>query len=247
MIAVSQLPLYRNLSPLSRKRQVTFPFAGSISSIRKRELFMRLNSMLLLLSVAALLFAESQPGSPGRRIEVRAANAPVEITGSDIDRLQVDDPSHATVDTSGGVTLVTGDGAPLKLQVPRRSSLDVSTANGAIHISGVTGTLRLTTSNGAIIVQNAGPADLYAHTSNGPIEIGIQAGMNANLSARTSNGRIYSDVEVVTNRIGATFLEGKIGRGGPALDLQTSNASIHLRNDSAQESVNTIFKSDQVK
>jgi hypothetical protein len=208
---------------------------------------MRLNSMILLLSAAALLLAESQPGLPGQRVEVRTTNALVEITGTDSDRVQVDDSSHAAIDTSGGGTLVTGDGAPLRLQVPRRSSLDISTANGAIRISGVTGALQLTTSNGAIVVQNAGGSEIHAHTSNGAIEIGIPATLNANLSARTSNGRIRSDVDVTTNHVGANFLEGKIGNGGPAIDLRTSNGSIWLRNDIRQESVNSTFKPGEVK
>jgi hypothetical protein len=208
---------------------------------------MRLNPMILLLSAAVLLLAESQPGTSGQRIEVRTANSRVEITGSDSDRVQVNDPAHATVHTSGGRTVVEGDGAALRVQVPRRSSLDVSTANGAIHVSGVAGTMRLTTSNGAITVQNAGGAEIHAHTSNGSIEIGVPAGLNANLSARTSNGQIHSDVEVLTNYMGANFLEGKIGSGGPALDLQTSNGWIYLRNDSHQESVNSIFKPGEVR
>ena len=208
---------------------------------------MRFNTMILLLSVAALVLAESQPGLPGSTVEVRTTNSLVEITGSDGDSVQVDDPSHATLSPSGSGTLVEGDGAPLRLRVPRRSSLDVSTANGAIHVSGVAGTMRLTTSNGAITVQNAGAAEIHAHTSNGSIEIGVPGELNANLSARTSNGRIRSDAEVTTNHIGANFLEGKIGKGGPAIDLQTSNGSIWLRSDSRQESVNSVFKPGDVK
>src|SRR5271165_520639 len=142
---------------------------------------MRLNFTMLFVSVAALLLAESQPGMTGQRIEVRTRNSSVEITGSDSDRVQVDDSSHATVSTSGDGLVVNGDRGPLRLQVPRRSSLDVTTSNGAIHVSGVTGTLQLSSSNGAIVVNNAGAAEIHAHTSNGPIEVGVPARLNANL------------------------------------------------------------------
>jgi DUF4097 and DUF4098 domain-containing protein YvlB len=212
---------------------------------------MRLSSMILFASVGALLLAESQPGAPGQRIEVRTTNSLVEIAGSDSDRVQVNDSSHATVNNSDGGVVVEGDGAggnaPLKLQVPRRSTLDVFTANGAIHVSGVAGAMRLRTSNGAIIVQNAGAAEIHAHTSNGSIELAVPGGLNANLSARTSNGRIHVDMEVVAHRIGANFLEGKIGSGGPEIDLQTSNGSIYLRSDSQQESVSSTFRPGEVK
>lgn len=208
---------------------------------------MRLNPILLLVPVAALLLAESQPGMPGQRIEVRTSNSLVEIAGSDSDRVQVDDSSHATVNPSGGGLLVEGDGTPLRLQVPRRSSLDVSTSNGAIHVSGVTGPIELTTSNGAITVRNAGAAEIHAHTSNGAIEIEVPAGLNANLSARTSNAEIHSDVEVTASHAGANFMEGKIGRGGPAMDLRTSNGLIYLRSGSQQESVSSTFKPGKIR
>ena len=75
----------------------------------------------------------------------------------------------------------------------------------------------------------------------------LTGSLNANLSARTSNGRIHSEVEVVTNRIGANFLEGKIGTGGPAIELRTSNGAIYLKNGRGKESVNSIFKPGEVK
>ncbi len=208
---------------------------------------MRLNPVLILLPVTALLLAESQPGVPGQQIEVRTSNAPVDIAGSDSDRVEVNDSSHATVNYSQGRVLVESDGGPLKLQVPQRSSLDVITSNGAIHVWRVTGAMRLTSSNGAIVIRNAGTAEIHAHTSNGAIELGVPSGLNANLSARTSNGQITADVEVVANRVGANLLEGKIGSGGPAIDLETSNGSICVRNDTRQESVNSIFKPAQIR
>jgi DUF4097 and DUF4098 domain-containing protein YvlB len=208
---------------------------------------MRMKSMILLMPVTMLLLAESQPGAPGQLIEVRANISPVEITGSEVDRVQVNDSSHATINNLDGRVVIESVNSPLKLEAPRRSSLEVVTSNGAIHVSGVTGGLHLTTSNGAITVRDAGSSEIRAHTSNGPIEIGVPASLNANLSARTRNGQIHADTPVVASRTGATFLEGKIGNGGPGIDLQTSNGSIYLRRDGQQESVNSIFKPGEVK
>lgn len=142
---------------------------------------------------------------------------------------------------------IPGDGRPLKLQVPRRSSLVVSTANGDIRVSGVSGVLRLSTSNGAITVRDAGAAEIHAHTSNGAIRLAVPGALNANLSARTSNGRIHSDVEVVTDHVGVNYLEGKIGSGGPEIELRTSNGGIYLQKDGQQEKVSSVFKPGEVK
>ena len=115
-------------------------------------------------------------------------------------------------------------------------------------VSGVVGVVRLTTSNGAILMQDAGAAEIHAHTSNGRIEIRMPRGRNANLSARTSNGEIRSDFEIAADQVGETYLSGKIDKGGPPIDLHTSNgARIYLKIATAQETVSSAFKPAEVK
>jgi DUF4097 and DUF4098 domain-containing protein YvlB len=175
---------------------------------------MRFNPLLLLLPAAALLLGESQPGVPGKPIEVRTSNGAVAITGSD--------------GASESHTVIVGQNESLTLQVPRNAALNVITSNGAIHVSGVTGALHLFTSNGAI-------------------ELILPSGINANLSARTSNAQIRSEIRVTATHAGTNFLEGTIGAGGPLIELHTSNAPIHIRYDSQQESVSSIFRPGEVR
>jgi hypothetical protein len=92
-----------------------------------------------------------------------------------------------------------------------------------------------------------GVAEIHAHTSNGSIEVGLPGAANATVSAHTSNGRILSDIEIVTNHLGENLLEGKLGNGGPAIDLQTSNGPIWLRSARDSERVNSTFKAGKVK
>jgi DUF4097 and DUF4098 domain-containing protein YvlB len=181
---------------------------------------------------------------------VRTSNSQVEIIGSDADQVTVSASSHATVTNLEGRTQVTAEsdkGGTLTVQVPRRSSLHVVTSNGGIRVSGLAGPLRLDTSNGGIVVQAASESEIHAHTSNGAIEIAVAPGLNANISARTSNSRIYSDLDVVTNHVSATELEGTIGKGGPPIDLHTSNGSIYLKLGGNRESVTSMFQSGPVK
>ena len=210
---------------------------------------MRYQVSSLFLLAAALLLANTDSGVTGRRIVVRANNARVEITGSDSDGVQVNETSHATVMSENGRVVVEAgaDGEPMKLQVPRLSSLEVITSNGSIHVAGVTGALRLDTSNGEIVARDAGASEIHAHTSNGSIRISVPAGINADVSAHTSNGQVHSELEVTAHHLGGTFLEGKIGRGGTALDLQTSNGLIFINGAGEQESVTSSFKPDKVK
>jgi DUF4097 and DUF4098 domain-containing protein YvlB len=186
-----------------------------------------LNSIVLLVSAGVLLLAKSD-GAPAQHVEVRTSNSQVEIIGSDVDHVTPGESSRAIVKNIDGRAVVDAESSnqgPITLLVPRRSSLDIATSNGAILVSSVTGPMQLITSNGAIRVHDAAGFDIHAHTSNGSIEIGSPGGIHADVSAHTSNGAIHYDGSSVGRR-GENYLEGKIGGGGAKLDLQTSNGSI---------------------
>jgi DUF4097 and DUF4098 domain-containing protein YvlB len=114
-----------------------------------------------------------------------------------------------------------------------RGALEASTTNGTILASVAeirdARSLRLSTTNGSINLKlpQALRADVRASTSNGSIDVKIPAGANFNVSARTSSSSVRSDFsiegEVTKNRA-----EGKVGSGGPLLDLSTSNGGINL-------------------
>lgn len=126
-------------------------------------------------------------------------------------------------------------------------------SNGSIEAKGIKGFLEATTSNGPIEVETAeldparvvklessngpitltlgapGGPDVRARTSNGDIAVRLAEGAGARVRAHTSNSTITSDLPLnnVTN-IGKAKLEGSVGKGGPLLDLVTSNGHIRL-------------------
>ena len=136
-------------------------------------------------------------------------------------------------DTTGPLVIRTSNG-PVKVGM-FRGDIDASTTNGRIeaHVKGVDSNrpLRFETSNGSINVsvdalQNS---DVRASTSNGGITLRLPAGAGARVQARTNNATISSDFEVSSRgAISKHRLEGTIGAGGPVLDLSTSNGSIKI-------------------
>ncbi len=111
--------------------------------------------------------------------------------------------------------------------------LDVSTTNGGISAS-VTRpdhTVRLDTSNSSVELRLPASFSSSAHvaTRNGSITLRMGEGVNARISARTSNSSIRTDYEVrAQGELKRNRLEGVIGRGGPLIELETSNAGIQL-------------------
>lgn len=112
------------------------------------------------------------------------------------------------------------------------SDLDVATVNGSIEVS-TTGTAEATTVNGSIRAR-LGSADFDRGaeftTVNGDIRLELPGDADAHVSARTIHGDIDSDFPLtVRGRFSTKRLNGTIGRGGPALTLETVNGSIWLR------------------
>src|SRR5215469_2317100 len=115
---------------------------------------MRCNLILVAFFVSAtvLLLAKSD-GVTAQRVEVRVSNSQIDIVGADVDQVTPAAASQVTIRNMNGRAVVEAEKqGPISLIVPRRSSLDIATSNGAIHVSGVSGTMQLITSNGAIRV-----------------------------------------------------------------------------------------------
>jgi len=136
-------------------------------------------------------------------------------------------------DLEGGASLHTSNGHVRAEDV--RGSLEAETSNGGIHVrlakSEAGHPIKLETTNGGIelTIETAQQNDVRASTSNGSITLHLPSNLNAQLNANTSNSSISSDFEVATQgTMSKNHLEGRIGSGGPTLDLSTSNGSIRL-------------------
>lgn len=114
-----------------------------------------------------------------------------------------------------------------------RGSLDATTSNSAItaEIDRTSSDIRANTNNGSINLELPPDfaAGIRAHTSNSSITVHLPPGTNAHVIASTNNDSISSEFEMtVHGEISKTHLEGDIGKGGPLVDLDTSNGSIRI-------------------
>jgi DUF4097 and DUF4098 domain-containing protein YvlB len=133
----------------------------------------------------------------------------------------------------GGATLHTTNGRVRAEDV--RGSLEAETSNGGIHVrlaKPETGRpVKLETSNGPIelTMDAMSQNEIHASTSNGGITLHLPGNVAANLSAHASNSSISTEFDVATQgAMDKHHLDGKIGGGGPDIDLSTSNGSIRV-------------------
>jgi hypothetical protein len=137
-------------------------------------------------------------------------------------------------DINGGMTLRTSNGTIRADNV--RGSFEASTSNGAIRarLAQVPAStpVRATSSNGTIelTLESFDNNEVRARTSNSSIVLNLPPSVNAQLRAETSNSNVDTDYEVsVRGAISKNRIDGRIGQGGPLIDLSSSNGSIRVR------------------
>lgn len=112
-----------------------------------------------------------------------------------------------------------------------RGRVEARTVNGNVEAASSGGPVRARTVNGSIRAKGlVGRDGLDYETVNGSIEIELPANANADVSLRTTNGRVTSDFPITfTGEINPRRIEAKVGDGGPELRARTVNGGIRLR------------------
>jgi hypothetical protein len=132
-------------------------------------------------------------------------------------------PAYANVD----VNTVNGD---VTIE-PVRGWVEAHSVNGDIEAASRENSVRARTVNGSITARGTLPRDgLDYNTVNGSIEIVLPADANADVSLRTTNGRVTSDFPITfTGDINPRRIDAQLGSGGPEVRARTVNGQIRLR------------------
>jgi hypothetical protein len=109
--------------------------------------------------------------------------------------------------------------------------VNASTTFGAITLTNVTGRVDATAQNSSITMAIGKGCDpVAAHTTFGSVRITVPADGNYDVSAVTTFGHVQSDLPMtVSGNLSGKSVQGKIGKGGCRLDLESRNGSIQIR------------------
>ena len=167
-------------------------------------------------------------------------------------RLRTSNGSVRVLQLKGPVEIDTSNGS-IELN-EQTGSVVAHTSNGSVRAEGVKGYFEATTSNGSINARLTDPEqgrpvklessnggitlamdavrsnDIRINTSNSSITLRVPSAVNAQLKAHTSNSSINNEFDtlVKSGQSSKTHVEGTLGRGGPLIDLSTSNGRINL-------------------
>ena len=147
--------------------------------------------------------------------------------------LQIDSgDGHLEVsDLKGTIRLHTGDGHIEGSGLD--GSLDASTNDGHLRVRGRFDALRLETGDGSITADLLPGSKLSnnwsIHTGDGSVTVRVAEGLAADIEAHTGDGSISSQLPLMVSGIlGRRDLRGKLGGGGPTLQIRTGDGSIRL-------------------
>jgi len=132
---------------------------------------------------------------------------------------------------SGNLTVENSNGSVTARNV--KGDAGVNTSFAGVTLESIGGRITVDNQNGAISVTAMrsanGCRDISLKTSFSSIRIRIPESLGYNLTARTSFGRISSELPVTsTGSIGGDTLNGTINSGGCQLQLTDSNGSIEI-------------------
>ena len=139
--------------------------------------------------------------------------------------------------------------ASFRLEVPRQSTLHLTSKNGGLHLRDLAGVVEATTvnggvhldamggrvttrtTNGGVHIQLSGASwdgeSLDVETFNGGVHLQIPDDYNAHLQTSTVNGRIHAPEEL-RRQFDGKRLDVDLGHGGAPLRIATRNGGLHV-------------------
>jgi hypothetical protein len=179
------------------------------------------------------------------RIDVSGVRKGVRIIGGNGNAIVADITGDAYVKTtfgqvqadriSGVLTVENSNGAVKASGI--KGSASVRTSFSSVILDGIGGSVQVDNQNGAVEVSglsarpsgSQGCNSIALKTSFSPIRVYVPEDGGYSVTARTSFGRINSELPLtVSGIVGADSLSGKIGSGECELRLTNSNGSIEL-------------------
>jgi Toastrack DUF4097 len=181
--------------------------------------------------------ADATSGSGNVRLSNIGAETHARTGSGDIELKAIRGPARASagsggiraIGIAGGLTASSGSGN-VTLEQTAAGDVEIGTGSGDVEIKGAKGGVKVQTGSGNITAQGEPAGDWRLHSGSGDVAIELPRQASFNLVARTSSGNIDTNREIVVQgKLSPRELQGKVGSGGPTVDLSTSSGSIQIR------------------
>lgn len=140
------------------------------------------------------------------------------------------DTGRLTISNIGADVRATTDTG--RIEVNRIGGFLIATADtGGVKALEIAGSIDITVDSGSVEAEQTKPSKIRIATDTGQIRVKVPAGAGYDLTARTDTGRIRVEPPLtLRGSVKANDVSGKIGSGGPAMDLRTDTGGIVVSN-----------------
>jgi DUF4097 and DUF4098 domain-containing protein YvlB len=129
---------------------------------------------------------------------------------------------------SGAITASTGSG-DVRLTQAGSGDVEISTGSGTVELNGVNGGVQIGTGSGNIRAEGTPAGNWRLHTGSGDLTVELPQQSSFELYAHASSGSIESSFPItMQGTINPREVHGKVGNGGPTVELRTSSGTIHI-------------------
>jgi DUF4097 and DUF4098 domain-containing protein YvlB len=129
---------------------------------------------------------------------------------------------------AGEITANTGSG-DVEMRQVAAGNVKVGTGSGNIKLHGIRGALHAQAGSGDIQADGEPTGDWQLGAGSGNISLKIPSQASFNIDARTSSGTLKVTRPVtVQGTMAHNRIQGKVGNGGPLLDLHTGSGNIYV-------------------
>lgn len=166
----------------------------------------------------------------GGETHARTGSGEIELNGiHGAARATAGSGSIRAIGIAGALTASSGSGS-VKFEQTAAGDVEIGTGSGDVEIKGAKGAVKVQTGSGSITAQGDPTGDWRLHTGSGDVSVELPQKAAFNLVARTSSGSIDTSREIaVQGKLTPRELQGKVGGGGPTVELSTSSGSIQIR------------------
>jgi hypothetical protein len=175
-------------------------------------------------------FAEIRFSGIGRGLSVRGQNS--QVSGDNVAESAVIETTFGGVDVRGvkGGARVTAQNSAIRL-ADVGGEVSTRTTFAGTTVENIGGPITVDSQNGSVTAApKSGPCKpIVLRTTFSPIKVTVPAGVGYTLTARTTFGKISSDLDItLSGALGEGVVDGKIAGGGCELRLTGQNGNIEI-------------------
>jgi DUF4097 and DUF4098 domain-containing protein YvlB len=108
--------------------------------------------------------------------------------------------------------------------------MEIITGSGDVNVENLEGGLQVTTGSGNIRASGKPASDWRLDTGTGAVRVQFAEDANLALIAHTSSGTIEGNDSITVQGTRSPHeLRGRLGKGGPTVDLKTASGNIEIQ------------------